>query len=481
MAGIAKDRHPRQQIYVVDDSATEAAMARSALESAWQVTTFPDGATLLEALAARAAPDLVVLDWLMPNMNGLEVLAFLRRTEQHAALPVLLLTAQSQVEQIVEGLSAGADDYLAKPFAPAELRARVSALLRGSELRERAALAERTLRRMLAGLPDAVLTFDRDGRVLFANDTADRLFGRSAEELLGATMGALLPELDLLALQRGGILPDVEVGQRTLSPRVNIPPSDQDGNTTISLRDVTELRRRDARRLDFYSMIAHDLRSPLSVLLMRAQMLQRGLKGELPEAARGELDRMGDRVRELVGMINDFIDVSQFEGGQFRLEREPVDLNSLFSEVVDEYRAIAEGRELTLAIDTREPPRALVDRRRVGQVLGNLVSNAIKYTPAGGRIAVRVTADSERVRTEVSDDGRGVEQAAQPHLFRVWMREGGRDARVQGSGLGLAIVREIVEAHGGEVGVTSEVGKGSTFWFTLPRAKEAQRPAASAP
>ena len=462
----------RRHLYIVDDSPTEAGMARAALAGEHDVTVFHDGSALLEQLAAGRAPDLLVLDWVMPGMTGIEVLEFLRQRSANAGLPVLLLTAQQQTAQIVEGLSAGADDYLCKPFAPAELRARVSALLRNLQLRERTEHAEGMLRRVLDRLPDAVLTADRHGRIVYVNSQTERLFARPAASLVSLVLAELVPELSLNKVVTAGqsSLPDVHVGDRVLAPRISIPPHDDQGNTTISFRDVTDLRRSEERRLDFYSMVAHDMRSPLSAMLMRAQLLMRGQRGPLSLEAVGDLEKMSVRIRELVSLINDFLDLSQIEGGRFRLERERVELCPVFTEVVDEYRPMADAKQITLELGHCEGLFVQADERRISQVLANLLSNAIKYTPVSGTVKIQAELDGELIRTKVIDDGQGIAAAAIAGLFQKWARVPGTHRRVEGTGLGLLIVREIVEAHGGTVGVDSESGRGSVFWFTLPRA-----------
>ena len=152
--------------------------------------------------------------------------------------------------------------------------------------------------------------------------------------LLEVLPGLILDQF-LLPTSRQATLPDLEVGGRVFSPRISIPPSDDEGNTTITLRDVTDLRQRESRRVDFYSMVAHDLRSPLSALQMRAMMLLQGLRGAITAEVRQELDKMVARVRDLVQTVNDFLDIAQMESAHFQVAHDPVDLAPLCTEVYD--------------------------------------------------------------------------------------------------------------------------------------------------
>jgi PAS domain S-box-containing protein len=465
----------RRVVWIVDDSPLEAEVARRALAEDHQVVVFHDSSEALEQLAAGKPPDVLILDWVMPGLSGIEVCEFVRNRSETRQLSILLLTTNQKTEQVVEGLSAGANDYLSKPYAPPELRARVGALLRSLGFRERAEHAESLLRRVLSHLPDAVVTFNSRLTIIFANTRVGEVLGVKPQTIEGRPVQEILPGLVLdrfiAPTQRQATLPDLEVGGRIFSPRVSIPPSDDEGNTTITLRDVTDLRQHETRRVDFYSMVAHDLRSPLSALQMRAMMLLQGMRGAISAEVRQELDKMVLRVRDLVQTVNDFLDIAQMESAHFELSHDPIDLAPLCTEIYDEYRPVAASRGLELSVSAEPGATVLGDSRRLMQVIGNLVSNSLKFTPAGGRVAIELSSADDSVNLAVQDTGRGIAEDVQGRLFTKYERVGGSAAaRIEGTGLGLVIVKEIVEAHGGSVGVRSREGEGSTFWFKLPKA-----------
>ena len=469
-------QQPKQRIvWIVDDSPLEAEVARRSLAADHRVVVFHDSSEALEKLTSEKPPDVLVLDWVMPGLSGIEVCEFVRKRPETHELSILLLTTNQKTEQVVEGLSAGANDYLSKPYAPPELRARVEALIRSLVLRERAEHAEGLLQRVLSHLPDAVVTFNSKRFVVFANTRVGEVLGVKPQSLVGRPVQEVLPGLVLDKLiapsARQATLPDLELGGRIYSPRVSIPPSDDEGNTTVTFRDVTDLRQRETRRVDFYSMVAHDLRSPLSALQMRAMMLLQGLRGAISPEVRQELDKMVARVRDLVQTVNDFLDIAQMESAHFELSRDQVDLAPLCTEIYDEYRPVAASRGLELSVSAEPGATVLGDSRRLLQVIGNLVSNSLKFTPSGGRVAIELSSADDAVNLAVQDTGRGIAEDVQGRLFTKYERVGGSAAaRIEGTGLGLVIVKEIVEAHGGSVGVRSREGEGSTFWFKLPRA-----------
>jgi signal transduction histidine kinase len=478
----------KRLVWVVDDSPLDADRARQALTERYDVCVFHDGSTALEALAAGTTPPAVlVLDWVMPAVSGLDVCRFLRSSRSPApTLAILLLTAHHETTQVVDGLAAGANDYLAKPYAPDELRARVDNLVRSRDLLERVTRTEEHIRRLLATVPDPLLTLDERGVVTYANEEAEQaLRGATGglAGLVGRRVTDVLPGLDLAMIRdaEGGAallpLPDLEIGDEVFAPTARRLPADFAATITLVLRNVTARRRAEVRRLDFYSVVAHDLRSPLNSLLLRTDMLLRGTRGQLPSAAIADLRKMEGSIRTLMALVNDFLDLAQLEGTAYRGGLELVDLGSLIEQAIEDVQPLVDASRLT--IDYKPPSfDAAVsgDRRRLTQVLSNLLSNAVKFTPEGGSITVKATERQGQIEVAVTDTGRGIAPEVLPNLFQRYMRAIDPSRPVAGTGLGLMIVREIVEAHGGSVGVYSKPEKGSTFWFSLPR-----RPAASPP
>jgi two-component system phosphate regulon sensor histidine kinase PhoR len=201
-------------------------------------------------------------------------------------------------------------------------------------------------------------------------------------------------------------------------------------------------------------------------MLLRAEMLVQGTRGELPPTVVTDLRKIQGGIHSLMRMINDFLDLAQFEGSSYRLYEQEIDFSWVVECTIDELRPLADARKIALAHTLPDKPVTLWgDSRRLAQVLNNLVDNAIKFTEPGGRVAVEVARDGQDVVVRVADSGAGIPPDELPTLWDRYVR--GRTT-APGTGLGLLIVREIVEAHGGTVGVDSELQKGSTFWFRLP-------------
>jgi two-component system phosphate regulon sensor histidine kinase PhoR len=463
-------------VWIVDDSPLDAERARRVLQGQHVVQVFNDGSSMLEHLSSHGPPDVLVLDWVMPGVSGIEVCRFLRAgTAAQSQLAILLLTMQTQTEQIVEGLQAGANDYLVKPYADPELRARVDALVRWNGLLDRTQKAEARVRELLQYAPDPMLSIDLQNRITFANGEAQTMLGETADTIKGRSFSDVLPGVSvdqlLDAARSARPLPDVEVGDQIFSPSVRSLPSRDQAGLTVALRNVTARRQRESRRLDFYSIIAHDLRSPLGTMLMRTDMLLRGRRGVLSAEAVSDLRKMETHMRSLVALINDFLEFAQMEEAAHKMSRERVDLAVLINEIVDDFRPLVENthQELRVEVDSGHPI-VVGDRRRLQQVLTNLVANAIKFTSVGGTISVRARRSGSECEVQVEDNGMGIAPEILPTLFQRYTRAPSGKLDAGGTGLGLLIVREIVEAHGGNVGVDSTPGQGSRFWFRLPAA-----------
>ena len=496
----------RRRVWILDDSALEAELTRRGLAQLFDVEVFHDGAALLEQLSSTTAPDAVIVDWQMPGLSGLDVCQFLRSDPTWQSIAVLILTVQRETRDIVEGLGAGADDFLSKPYVPAELVARVSALLRAKELRDQLTRAERSLRSMLGHLPDAVVCVDEGGRVAFVNLEAERVFGQPSAKLAGASAHDLLPASVSVSIAHAGsdptALADVTIGERVFSPAVRKYEAFGGSETAISFRDVTLERRYDEDRTrllarerqarteaeeanrakdEFLAVVSHELRTPLNAMLGWTRMLRSGAvrSEERKQHALATIERNATAQTQL---IDDILDVSRIITGKLHLTLSPVSLVKVIEMAMEAARPAANAKNLELTSDLDPAIGAITgDPDRLQQVVWNLVSNAVKFSRPGGRVTMTLRrAGADAVEVEVTDQGEGIDPTFLPHMFERFRQAEASTTRVHGGlGLGLAIVRHIVELHGGTVAASSEGrGHGSTF---IVRLRDTFTPAESEP
>jgi PAS domain S-box-containing protein len=333
---------------------------------------------------------------------------------------------------------------------------------------------------ILTGTADAIVATDADLRITLLNPAAERAFGVSFDQARGRPLGEALPyeELTQAFVRSREVdgpsgpselpLPDGRTLFCTVSP-VAAGPKGAGGWVSV-LQDITTLKELDRMKSEFVSTVSHDLRSPLSVIRGYAEMLSHQTAGDVQEYA-ARIKTSSEQMSEL---ITDLLDLGKIEAGVGEV-RGSCQMEELVRAAVDTASFQAELRQigLTSTVPDTLPP-VLGDRGLLRQVLSNLISNALKYTLAGGSVAVRAWEDKGRVCVDVRDTGVGVPRQALPRLFEKFYRVPRPETEhIPGTGLGLAIVKAIVEGHGGQLWVESEVGEGSTFGFCLPQYEEA--------
>jgi signal transduction histidine kinase len=237
-----------------------------------------------------------------------------------------------------------------------------------------------------------------------------------------------------------------------------------------------ELRRLSELRKGFLHIALHNVQGPVGAVRLHLENLRDGLGGEIEPRQQEWLGRCLARLDDLSAFLQDLRTLSSLETGLIDAQFTRVDLGAAVERVVEDHRDLARARRHTLSLFVERPlPLVVGHERLLSEALVNYVTNAIKYTPEGGQVQVRVRSRDGRVRIEVSDDGVGIPASEQSRLFREFVRLDPKGSAVEdagGSGLGLSIVRRIAQAHGGEVGVESEPGRGSTFWLELPVLRE---------
>ncbi|MBO9539943.1 PAS domain S-box protein [bacterium] len=368
----------------------------------------------------------------------------------------------------------------------------------GAELIRQRALTQL----ILDAVGDGIYGLDTSGNVMFLNPAAERLIGYSAAELVGKDGHALIHHThkdgapyqreecplyrtikdgctrhgdDELIWHKDGHWLPIEY---TASPVVADAEilgavfSFRDISQREQLREMLEAENRKLHSLDrlkarFISAIVHDLRNPLTSIKGHAELLddEREALGIKPAEGLRQIQRLADRMNR---MVEDMLDFARLEEGTIEILPVEGDLSELVSEIVAEMTPRARAAEVDIRMELPADPLIVsLDAPRIARVFANLIDNAIKFSPASGTVKVRLTHEARIVRTEVSDLGEGIDAATSASLFLpFYQQEAGK--KRGGFGLGLSVCKSIVEAHGGEIGVRSAPGEGSTFWFTLP-------------
>ncbi len=340
------------------------------------------------------------------------------------------------------------------------------------------------LRAILSGMVEGVIALGADERILFVNERAARLLEFQAQAAVGRRLWEVVRVRPLQELARRA-LANPEPHQEELrwnspalrSLTVHAARLATAGGAVLVLHDTTELRRLERMRQDFVANVSHELKTPLSVIKACVETLIDGAADD-PGPRSQFLERISDQSDRLYALILDLLSLARIESGEEAFDIRAVPLGPTVAECLERHRARAEAKRQQLVA---EPPpdgdglAAQVDEEALGQILDNLVENAIKYTPEGSRITVRWRADGGQVRLEVEDNGQGIPEADLPRVFERFYRvDKARSREMGGTGLGLAIVKHLAQAMKGGARAASRVGQGTTFIVSLPQAAAAE-------
>ena len=363
-----------------------------------------------------------------------------------------------------------------------------------SRVAERLAAADRLAERegRLSAIYDSVLdgiiTMNASGSIETMNRAAERLFGHPPGSLLRRNIRLLMAEPFASAHESERARHVSDGGGKFLDTIRELEGQRADGTSfpmeivftdaaldtrhllVASVRDITERRAVERLKNEFVSTVSHELRTPLTSISGALALMAKGTAGALPDKVQGLVTIARSNCDRLVRLINDILDLERIEAGNLICEFEPVEMAALVERACGETAEFASKHQVRLEIgDTAPGTMVWGDRHRLMQALSNLVSNAIKFSPAHADVTLAIARRNGMVRVSVQDRGRGIPDEFKPHIFQTFAQADASDSRQKGgTGLGLSIVKSIVERHGGRVGFSSENGGGTTFWFDLP-------------
>ena len=443
----------------------------------------------------EARPAIVLLDLKMPGLDGMEVLQRLR--ELDPAILVIVITGYATVETAIEAMKQGAYDFIPKPFEPEQLRivvnraaekVRLTRETRKLELEKARTLSDldtekSRLRTIIESLPDGVLVTNTRGQVVLINPACRQMLRLGLDTAPGRPIQDYLPDEALcrllMEISKGkhvdyGDIPEQEfaladgtylraVAQPVLGERKECL------GAIVTFLDITSLKVLDRLKSEFVAKVSHELRSPLSTIHEQLAMVIGELVGAEPH--QHLLTRAKEKTQALITFIGDLLDLSRIEEGLICREPKPVRLGELLKNIVDFLAVRADSRKqsLTLAVSGRELPEIEADPVALESIFGNLITNALTYTPEGGRIRVELDQAGINLRVKVADNGFGIAEKHLDKIFERFYRVKDEKTRyISGTGLGLPIVKGLVDSLNGIIEVASTPGEGSTFTVLLP-------------
>ena len=470
-------------------------------------------------LTHELKPDLVLLDVHLPDVSGIEICRRIKTDPSIDSILVIQTSATfTEVRDRVRGLEGGADAYLTEPIEAEELVANIRAILRLRKAEQEVREREAWLKTVMSSIGDAVITTDLEGRVTLINPVAQEMVGWTEAEAEGRPLTEVFPiindqtrqpsESPVLRVLRDGSSAELHSNallvardERETPVDGNAAPiKDERGNVigvVLTFRDVAERKRmekardrlliyeQEARREadvarrraeeasrakdEFLATVSHELRTPLNHMLGWITMLRSGkLQSEKTQKAFDTIER---NVRAQGRLIDDLLDVSRIISGKLLIEPSRIEIAKVLEAAAESIGPAAEEKGVNFKT-TLAPEAGMVlgDPDRLQQAIWNLLANAVKFTPEGGHVELRLTRVNSQIEIAVIDDGPGISPDFLPHVFDRFRQKDATSARQHGGlGLGLAIVRHLAELHGGSARAESEgEGRGTTFTITLP-------------
>jgi PAS domain S-box-containing protein len=515
----------RHTVLVVEDDNLLAQALAGMLGSIGQDAILAGDGLEAVAVFESAQPDLVLMDVLLPGIDGFEATRRIKARCRERWVPVIYLTVLGGEADLLLGLEAGGDDYLVKPVQPVILEAKLRATLRAIELHQRVELDKRRLKAICDHMQDAIVVIDPLGTVESANPAVETLLGYAPEALVGRNVALLMPEpyssqhdgflrlyranpaashlvgrgpRELTARRKDGTLADIELSLSEVR-------LDHEWHVVGVLRDISERKEAERRLIEhrdrleglfraqseslpdaafeardreraatlqeayreltsFTYTVSHDLRSPVRIINGYATMLIEDCAGQLDEAGRGYLERIRVSTRRMGELIDGLLNLARF--ARTELRRAPVDLSALAVSIAAELAEAEPARRVGLAVEKDLVAHA--DPQLMQSLLQNLLQNAWKYSAGreNAHVAFGIEREGGETRYFVRDNGPGFDMEQAGRLFMPFQRLHGSE--IEGIGIGLATAHSIVHKHGGRIWADARPGEGATFYFTLP-------------
>ena len=497
MAITTDNRQHLMRILVVDDEKDiQDGCERILTRKGYHVLKASRGEEGLEILE-KGAVSIVLLDLMMPGIQGMEVLRRIKEIDE--TILVIVITGYATIETAIEAMKLGAYDFIPKPFAPDQLRIGVERAREKLQLiwetekleqEQQKTLAdldtEKTrIRTIVESLPSGVMVTDSHGHVVLMNPAFLSHIGLDPHRSPGDPITAYVSDKGfcnlVLALSQGKHADSDETpiyefdiqGEKYLQARGRtIQNEDKECmGSVVVIVDVTSMKVLDQVKSEFVAKVSHELRSPLSTIHEQLATVLKDLVGDEFKNDHHLLARAKEKTQGLISLIGDLLDLSRIEAGIVHKEPKPVCFGELLTNIVDFLGSRAKGKGQTIILELPEDrlPLLTVDPMMLESIFGNLITNAINYTPNDGKIRVKIRLDGKNIRSDVKDDGFGIEERHLEKIFDRFYRVKNEKTRyITGTGLGLPIVKGLLDSMGGSISLQSTPGKGTTFTVLLP-------------
>ncbi len=425
--------------------------------------------------------DLILLDIMMPELTGIDILKILREKHSMSELPIIMVSAKDQSSDIIEALKLGANDYINKPIDFPVALARIRTQLTRKQAELALKISEAKNRAILEALPDTLFRLTKEGQLLDLRPSLHgACFFHNDKEQLPDDLGALLParaaqEIEqtmFSVLERGqpmAIEFDCHAGSQTTYFEARIVPSNHD-DVLVLIRDITERKRIELMRTEFISLLTHDVREGLTSIRGSLGLLAGANSLALPPQVRTLVSIAHNNSERLLRLIADILDIEAIEAGQMQFHFEPVNLSQLLLDSVDLFRQNNSEHFRGSFEFTHFTENLFVyaDKERLSQVISTLLFNAVKFSPSDSSILIALQRFGKFIRFAITDAGPSIPDTFRDRIFQKFAQIDTSLSRQQGdAALGLSLSKAIIEKLSGIIGFEPSTTGGNTFYFEL--------------
>ena len=434
--------------------------------------------------------DVILLDLMMPGLSGFDVLSHVKAL--HPDTSIIIITGYATIENSIEAMKKGAFDFIPKPFSPDQLRVVVGKAIEHTGALKDIANEKSRMRVLINLITSGVMVTDAEKKLVLANPAFMKIVGFKGDDIIGRPFTEFVQQIQLRQMvERALSVSESEITEITEELKIKKNREDKTDTFVVRCRpfkdrigrnlgtitvmsDVTYLKDINQRQSDFVSMVAHEIRSPMNSVMAQIKVIQDGLIGDVTPKQSEILGRASEKINGLVTLSSELLNMAAKEAGLIAMERIECDMAEIIKDQVDFHKPKAHEKKIQLKLDPLpDLPPVFANKQNMEEVLSNLITNAINYTPEKGEVSVSARLGKHHLIISISDTGFGIEAEDLDRIFDRFYRVKNEKTRyIIGTGLGLPIVKSIIEAHDGMIQVESKPDHGSTFYVYIPFATE---------
>ena len=422
-------------LIVDDEDRIRNVCAKMLTQEGYDVAQAPNGEAGL-AMVAQQHFDIILLDLMMPGISGMEALEQIRAL--HPDTVVIVITGYATLDHAVDAMKRGAFEFISKPFSPPDLRMVIAKAIKHIQTLEDIAHEKSRMRTMINHLAGGVMATDTRKRVALANHAFINLIDYRGPNPIGNPVDTLVANDDILGMIDQALSMASDRFSE-ITGEILMPTQDQSEDRIIGVRcvpfrdrlnrnlgtitvlhDITTAKKMEQMKSDFVSMVSHEIRGPLNSVLMQHKVILDGLAGDVTEKQRDILTRASEKIKVLTDLSTELLDLAKMESGLINMEKEELQLADLLNDQILFHRPKAQDKNIDLSLaPLPDLPPVLANRMNMEEVLTNLITNAIHYTPENGRIEVSAQSDGRYVGVSITDTGLGIAPEELSHIFKT--------------------------------------------------------------